>query len=96
MSAIEVCAFSQNIVKLFVAVAFENTVEIYSTRVGQAGMLEGGDVSLLTRIEDAQYDGVVQMHLFFDKRKEELFLITSSKLDTRMNYFKIDTNDAAE
>jgi hypothetical protein len=34
-------------------VAFENTVEIYSTRVGQAGILEGGDVSLLTRIEDA-------------------------------------------
>jgi hypothetical protein len=36
------------------------------------------------------------MHLFFDKRKEELFLITSSKLDTRLNYFKIDTTDAAE
>ncbi len=40
-------------------------------------------------IDDAQTDNVMAMHLFFDKRKEELFLITSAKLDPRLNIFRI-------
>jgi hypothetical protein len=74
---------------VYLALAEGTTFEVYS------GVISDGEIKQLSsvvRVTEAQQDAIQQMELFFDGTKEELYLMTSAKLDHRLNIWKVPTD----
>ena len=74
----------------YVALAEGSTFEVYSGVIAADGEIK--QLSSVIRVTEAQQDAIQQIELFFDTGKEELYLLTSAKLDHRLNIWRVPTD----
>ncbi len=70
----------------YVAIADGQSFEVY------AGIIQNKEIKSMTQVisvKEAQQDAISQIQLLFSSDLEELNLITSAKLDHRMNIWRI-------
>ena len=69
----------------YVAIASGHSFEVYSGIIDH----ETKPLQLVCRVPDVQADAIQSLQLLFDSAREELYLITSAKLDHRLNVWRV-------